>query len=235
MAAFDQTHRRRQRTADHGLRHFADPGAGGVDQHTRGRDFAAAAGIEHQLPVLPPLGADAAGAGADVGAALGGIERVEHHQARVVDQAIGVLKAETEEALERLAEPVVGEIEGAAARQPLARAQQIVKQQAEAQEHRRAPSGHDRQQDARRPDDMRRHTQQHFALVERLAHQAEGAVLEIAQAAVDELGGGRGGAAAEIVHLDQQHPHAAAGGVAGEPGSVDAAADDGEVVVGHVR
>ena len=68
---------------------------------------------------------------------------------------------------------------------------------------------------------------------QRLAHQAEGAVLEIAQAAMDQLGGGRGGAGGEIVLLDQQHAQAAAGGVAGESGSVDAAADDGEVVVGH--
>ena len=80
---------------------------------------------------------------------------------------------------------------------------------------------------------MRRHAQQHFALVQRLAHQPEGAVLEIAQAAVDQLGGGRGGAGGEIVLLDEQHAQAAAGGVAGESGAVDAAADDGEVVVGH--
>jgi len=38
---------------------------------------------------------------------------------------------------------------------------------------------------------MRRHAQQYFALVQRLAHQTEGAMFEIAQAAVDELGGGR--------------------------------------------
>ena len=224
-----------KRTADHGLGHFADPGSGGVDQNARRRHLAAAAHIEHQLPVLPPLDADAAGAGADGGAALGGIERVEHDQAGVVDQAIGEFEAGAEEALERLAEPMMGEIDGAAARQPLARAQQIVKQKPEAQQHRRAPAGHDRQQDARRPDDMRGDAQQRLALVERLAHQAEGAVLQIAQAAMNELGGGRRGAGTEVVHLDQQHPHAAAGGVAGEPGSVDAAADNGEVVVGHVR
>ena len=80
---------------------------------------------------------------------------------------------------------------------------------------------------------MRRHAQQHLALVQRLAHQPEGAVLEIAQAAVDQLGGGRGGAGGEIVLLDQQHAQAAAGGIPGQSGSVDAAADNGEVVVGH--
>ena len=33
--------------------------------------------------------------------------------------------------------------------------------------------------------------------------------------------------------LDQQHAQAAAGGVARDAGAVDAAADDGEVEVGH--
>jgi len=80
---------------------------------------------------------------------------------------------------------------------------------------------------------MRGHAQQHLTLGKGLAHQAEGALLEVAQPAMDHLGGGRGRAGSEVVHLDQQHAQAAAGGVAGDPGSVDAAADDGEVEVGH--
>ena len=127
----------------------------------------------------------------------------------------------------------MGEIDGARRRQQLARAQQVVNEQPEPQHQRRAQAGQRRQHEAHRPDHMRRHAQQHFALVQRLAHQPEGAVLEIAQAAMDQLAGGRGGAGGEIVHLDQQHAQAAAGGVAGEAGSVDAAADDGEVEVGH--
>jgi hypothetical protein len=50
---------------------------------------------------------------------------------------------------------------------------------------------------------------------------------------MDQLRGGRRCARTEIVHFDQQHVQAAPGGVAREPGSVDAAADDGEVEVGH--
>ena len=73
----------------------------------------------------------------------------------------------------------------------------------------------------------------HLALDQRLAHQAEPAVLEIAQPAVDQLGGGRRGAGGEIVLLDQQHAKPAPGGVARDPGAVDAAADDGEIEVGH--
>src|SRR5689334_8885576 len=46
---------------------------------------------------------------------------------------------------------------------------------------------------------------------------------------MDELGAGGGGGAGEIVLLDQQDAEAAAGGVAGDPGPVDAAADDQEI------
>ena len=98
---------------------------------------------------------------------------------------------------------------------------------------RRAQAGRGRQHDAQRPDDVRRHAQQDLALVQRLVHQPDGAVLEIAQAAMDQLGGGRRGAGGKIVLLDQQHAQAAAGGIASQSDPVDAAADDREVVVGH--
>jgi ABC-type Fe3+/spermidine/putrescine transport system ATPase subunit len=42
-----------------------------------------------------------------------------------------------------------------------------------------------------RPHDVRRGAQQRFALLQRFAHQAELAVFEVAQAAVDQLGAGR--------------------------------------------
>ena len=80
---------------------------------------------------------------------------------------------------------------------------------------------------------MRRRAQQHFAFAQRLAHQAEFAVFEIAQAAMNELRRRRRGAGGEIVLLDQNDAEAAAGGVARDAGAVDAAADDGEIEVGH--
>src|SRR5581483_720889 len=58
-------------------------------------------------------------------------------------------------------------------------------------------------------------------------------VLEIAQAAVDQLGRGRRGRLREIALLHQQHLEAAARRVARDAGAVDAAADDEQVVVGH--
>ena len=172
-------------------------------------------------------------AGADVGAALGGVERVEHHQPRIVHPAVGKFEAVAERALQRLPDGVVREIDGAGSGQDFAAAEMVVDEEAKPQQQRRASARRRRQDEAQRPDHMRRHAQQDFALGQRLAHQAEGAVLEIAQAAVDQLGGGRRGAGGEIVLLDEQHAQAAAGGVAGDAGAVDAAADDGEVEVGH--
>ena len=77
------------------------------------------------------------------------------------------------------------------------------------------------------------HPQQHFTFVQRLADKTKGAVLEIAQTPMDQLAGGRRRARAEIVHLDEQNLDAAAGGVPGKPRSVYAAADNGEIEVGH--
>ena len=109
----------------------------------------------------------------------------------------------------------------------------VVDEQAEPQHPGRPHAGLMRQHEAHRPDQVRRHPQQDLALGQRLAHEAEPAVLEIAQAAVDELGGGGRGAGGEIVLLDQEDAQAAAGGVAGDARAVDAAADDGEVEIGH--
>src|SRR3546814_14056255 len=44
-----------------------------------------------------------------------------------------------------------------------------------------------RQNETQRPDDMRRRAQQNLAFPQRLAHEAELVVLEIAQTAMDEL------------------------------------------------
>ncbi len=80
---------------------------------------------------------------------------------------------------------------------------------------------------------MRRDPQQHLALGQRLAHQPEGALREIAQPAMDQLGRGRRGAGGEIVLLDQQDLEAASGGIARNADAVDAAPDDGEIEVRH--
>ena len=71
--------------------------------------------------------------------------------------------------------------------------------------------------------------EQDFALDQRFAHQPEFIVFEIAQAAMDELGRGRGGRAGEIALLGQQDLEPAPGGVARDAAAIDAAADDGKI------
>ena len=70
------------------------------------------------------------------------------------------------------------------------------------------------------------------SLGERFAHQPEFVVLEVAQAAVDQLGGGRRSRRSEVIAFDKQRGEAATGGIARDPSAVDAAADY-EQVVGH--
>jgi len=80
---------------------------------------------------------------------------------------------------------------------------------------------------------MRRSAQQYFAFAQRLAHQTEFAVFEITQAAMDEFRRCRRRARGEVVLLEQDDAKAAAGGIARDAGAVDAAADNGEIEVGH--
>ena len=135
--------------------------------------------------------------------------------------------------LQRLTRFVGDEIERARRRQDLAPAEPVVDETAEADEQRRAPRLVERHDEAERPDEVRRHAQQYFAFGERGAHQAQGALLEIAQPAMDELRGRRRGAGGKVALLDQQHFEAAAGRIARNADAVDAAADDGEIEFDH--
>ena len=85
---------------------------------------------------------------------------------------------------------------------------------------------------------MRRELEQGFALRQRFGDQPEFEVLEVAEAAVDQLGAPRRRVRGQIVTLDEKHREAAARGVARDARAVDAAADDQEVegsLVGHRR
>ena len=87
-----------------------------------------------------------------------------------------------------------------------------------------------RQHEGERPDDVRRDVEQHLALGQRLAHEAERAVFEVTQPAVDELARRRRGSAGEIIFLDEQDLEPPPRRIARDPRAVDAAADDEEVV-----
>ena len=151
------------------------------------RMISCAAGVrvlDRHLPhAVLTLEAACAGSGPDDGAARSRIERVEQHQPRVVDEAVGIFEAAGEPALgERFAQAIVGEIERPCRWQELSAAEMVIKKETEPQQ----PGGSKlvvvRQHEAQRLDDVRRHPPQHLALDQRLAHQAEFIIFEIAQA-----------------------------------------------------
>ena len=65
--------------------------------------------------------------------------------------------------------------------------------------------------------------------MERLAHQPEFQLLEVAQPAVEHLRRAARGAGSEVARLDQGDLEPARGGIQGAPGAHHAAADDHDV------
>ena len=173
---------------------------------------------------------DGAGAGADVGAAVGGVARGEHDEPRVVDEAVGIFEgARVSAGCERMADGVGGEIDRAGRRQQVAPADMVVKEQAEPQQPGRAQAGVVRQHETQRADDVGRDLPEDFALDQRLAHQTKLVIFEIAQAAVHELGRPGRRPARQIVHFTQENGIAPARRIARDAAAIDAASDDGEV------
>jgi len=90
-----------------------------------------------------------------------------------------------------------------------------------------------RQDEPHRPNDMGRDPQQHVALDQCLVYEPKRAVLEVAQAAMNELGRGRGRSGGKVVLLDQQDLEPPTGSVARNTGAVDSAANDGKIEVSY--
>ncbi len=86
-----------------------------------------------------------------------------------------------------------------------------------------------RQNEAQGPRDMGSLGQQHLALHQRLAHQSELVLLEIAQPAVDELGRLGRGAAGEIVHFAEADLERSPRGIARDACPIDPTADDEQI------
>jgi hypothetical protein len=76
-----------------------------------------------------------------------------------------------------------------------------------------------------RVNEMRGQLDHQLALQQRLADQAEVKILQIAEAAVDHLRGAAGGADRIVAALQQRHRVATRGGVEGNAGAGDTAAD----------
>ena len=148
-----------------------------------------------------------------MGAAIGGVSGVQDDQARVVDATVRIFETKSKlSGQERKTSRVGRQIEGARAGQPFATADVIIQEETEPQH----PSGPQtlavRKHEAERPDDVRGDGPQHFAFAKRLSDKAKFVVLQIAQAAVDQLCRPRGRTRCEIILLakitDQPRPAA---------------------------
>src|SRR5262249_13079828 len=80
VAALDQPHRRRQRSADNSIRNRTDPRTRGIDQNSCSLYFAASACVQHQFPFIPAFHPCAARTGSNDGATLGSIQCIEHDE-----------------------------------------------------------------------------------------------------------------------------------------------------------
>ena len=90
-----------------------------------------------------------------------------------------------------------------------------------------------REQERHRPDQVRSQPlKQQRSLPERLAHEPDIELLEITQAAVDELARAGRGTRAEVPGLDQPDRQAAADGVERDARPDNAAADHEDLVLG---
>ena len=236
MAALDQAQVAGALLRRGHVQHLRRPRPGGVD-HVTGVDADAAAGglVDDRFPAGALAGERVhARLGEDGGALLAGVHGVEYHQAGVVHPAVRVRKAAAELGLERLAGRVAAQVDGGGTRQQLAPGQGVVQPQAGADQQRRALAFRMRHDEAQRPHDVRRGTEQYFALDQRLAHQVEFVVLEIAQAAVDQLGRGRRRVRRQVVLFAQDDRQPASGRIARDPRAIDAASHDQDIAIERV-
>jgi hypothetical protein len=152
--------------------------------------------------------------------------------AGVVDLAVVVLQRPDERvgAQRRgdLQRPALGQV--AVASHPLVAAQLVVEQRpaadVDALPH---PVGQRIQERDRRDEVGADDVEQQAALAQCLADEVELHLLEVAQAAVDELGGAAGGARGKVPRLDQGDRQPPAGGVQRGPRAGRATADDDDV------
>ena len=142
------------------------PGAGGIHQCARAqRQATAIAALQLQVPqAFAAPRADAAGAAVHVGTAFPRGLGIGHHQAGVIDPAVGILEGLANIRLQRT---VCGQTQVTRSRQVLARAEVIVEEQAGADQPGRPQVGTVRQDKTQRADQVGGLAQQHLALAQR--------------------------------------------------------------------
>src|SRR6476660_1653996 len=228
MTAADEPYRAGRRSdAAHGV-HRSDEGAGRIDDEAR---------IDPALqPALVKLDRIAVGErlyGGDrtpvqnIGATGARIEQHGEHQARIVGLAVMIVK----HSVEVLAtEPrKLGDflrLQASAWRQSIADRQKVVQGKTSMeQKGRTLLPAIDRQEEADRLDEMRRGLEQAGPFHQGFTHQRKLKLLEIAQTTMDQLGrGGRGGRGI-VALLDQHHFQPTAGGITGDGGAMNTAAN----------
>ena len=212
-----------------------DPGTGRIDQATAGDgELLAPFPLQGQGPVFGSAHRlDAAGAGLHLGALVPGHHGVEYHQASVIDPGVRVLEALVDAVLEAILRQ---EAQTAAALELVALGQVVIQEEAGTDHPGRAQVRAVRQAESHGTGDVRRHAEQHLPLRQRLFHQPEFVMFEIAQAAVDQLAGvGRGGRG-EILRLEQRHLQPPPRRIRRNADPVDAAADDDQIIMfAHVH
>ena len=209
------------------------PGAGGIDE---------AAGLEMdrgsirtgKLDVPEPAvfaapGRDAAVAGVDACPHLARRFHVGDHQPGVIDPGIGIDEALLEFRFEADAVLRLRQVDRLRLGKLHAPVEVIVEEETQPQQPARPQMRFVRQHEAQRKRQVRRLGEQDLALLKGLAHQPEFVLLEIAQAAMDQLGRGRGGRAGEIVHFAEPDLERPSRRVAGDARAVDPAADHEKV------
>src|SRR6266404_4628865 len=210
---------------------FPRPRAGGVHQRPGAHLLASPRAIlqlGNPRRTLAPRG-ETSPPREDFGPMLLRIDGIQRYQPRIIDPAVRIFETDLEPGLEPGGIGRLGEVHPSGGRQALAAAQVIVEKQPQADHPGRPQRPFVGQDEAQRPDDVWRRRKKNLALAQRLANQTKFVVLEIAQAAMDELGAGRGRSTCQITALDQRDGEAPPRGIAGNPDTIDAAADDQEV------
>ena len=179
--------------AEQVVQHAAGPGTGGVHERTR-RDHGAGTVVQvFQFgvpePALTPRFHHAC-ARADGGAALGGVPGIQGNEPRIFHPGVGINKAAGDTRFQRGAERKAREFDAGGGRQAALAGKVVIQEQADPDHPGRADGVLMRQHEAQRPDDVRRDANQALALLQRFAHEAEIIVFQVAQAAMDQLGGG---------------------------------------------
>ena len=237
VAALDQAHLARRVRSRDAADDVRDPRPGRVDEaagaegacFSRRRAPRRRICRRHRPGAVLAAGRNDGRAGEHLRPPFGGVERVEHHQARIVDPAVGIFEAARIAIEQRRPFRIAPQVQRARARQPPAPAQMVVEEQAEPHQPGRPVLRAVRQHEAQRPDDVGCGLQQHLALDQRLAHQPELVIFEIAQPPVHQLARARRRPFGQVPLLGQHNRQPTPRRIPRKTSTVDPTADHKQI------